>query len=110
MPGPSDQSFNETDQTRYCLFVDMVRPSPFPGVMRAMISGVRFLTQGFKFAPVGRKNASDVRLLGWGEGDFGAIRCLKCGYLDPPRRQRTMLDGWLLGSAAAPKPEYAGLA
>ncbi len=43
------QSFNETDQTRYCLFVDMVRPSPFPGVMRAVISGVRFLTQSFKF-------------------------------------------------------------
>jgi hypothetical protein len=21
------------------------------------------------------------------------------GYLDPPRRERTMLDGWLLGSA-----------
>jgi beta-hydroxylase len=43
------QSFNETDQTRYCLFVDMARPSPFPGVMHAVISGVRFLTQGFKF-------------------------------------------------------------
>src|SRR5262249_3698104 len=43
------QSFNETDQTRYCLFVDMVRPSPFPGVMRAVISGVRFFTQSFKF-------------------------------------------------------------
>jgi hypothetical protein len=27
----------------------VVRPSPFPGVMRAVISGVRFLTQGFKF-------------------------------------------------------------
>src|SRR6476646_11893569 len=38
------QSFNETDQTRYCLFVDMARPSPFPGVMHAVISGVRFLT------------------------------------------------------------------
>jgi aspartyl/asparaginyl beta-hydroxylase (cupin superfamily) len=43
------QSFNETDQTRYCLFVDIVRPTPFPGVMRAMISGVHFLTQSFKF-------------------------------------------------------------
>ncbi len=43
------QSFNETDQTRYCLFVDMIRPTPFPGVMRAVIAGVRFLTQGVKF-------------------------------------------------------------
>jgi hypothetical protein len=43
------QSFNETDQTRYCLFVDMIRPTPFPGVMRAIISGIRFLTQSFKF-------------------------------------------------------------
>ncbi len=42
------ESVNETDQTRYCLFVDMVRPTPFPGVMRAVISGIRLLTQGFK--------------------------------------------------------------
>jgi Aspartyl/Asparaginyl beta-hydroxylase len=43
------QSFNETDQTRYCLFVDIVRPSSFPGFMRAVIAGVRFLSQSFKF-------------------------------------------------------------
>ena len=43
------QSVNDTDQTRYCLFVDMVRPSPFPAVMRGVISGVRMLTQSFKF-------------------------------------------------------------
>jgi len=43
------QSFNETDQARYCLFVDMVRPSRFPGIMRAVVSGVRLLTQSFKF-------------------------------------------------------------
>jgi hypothetical protein len=43
------QSVNETDQTRYCLFVDMIRPTPFPGVMRGVISGVRLLTQSFKF-------------------------------------------------------------
>jgi hypothetical protein len=43
------QSVNETDQTRYCLFVDMIRPTPFPSVMRAIISGVRLLTQSFKF-------------------------------------------------------------
>jgi hypothetical protein len=27
----------------------MVRPSLFPGVMRAVISGIRLLTQSFKF-------------------------------------------------------------
>jgi hypothetical protein len=43
------ESINETDQTRYCLFVDMIRPTPFPRVMRAVISGNRLLTQSFKF-------------------------------------------------------------
>jgi hypothetical protein len=43
------ESVNETDQTRYCLFVDIVRPTPFPGIMRAVISGIRLLTQSFKF-------------------------------------------------------------
>jgi hypothetical protein len=43
------QSFNETDQTRYCLFVDMIRPTRFPAVMRAVTSGIRLLTQSFKF-------------------------------------------------------------
>ena len=42
------ESVNQTDQTRYCLFVDIVRPTPFPGVMLAVISGVRLLTQSFK--------------------------------------------------------------
>jgi Aspartyl/Asparaginyl beta-hydroxylase len=43
------ESVNQTDETRYCLFVDMIRPTPFPGVMRAVISGIRVLTQSFKF-------------------------------------------------------------
>ena len=43
------ESVNETDQVRYCLFVDMIRPTPFPSVMRAVISGIRLLTQSFKF-------------------------------------------------------------
>jgi beta-hydroxylase len=42
-------SANETNQTRYCLFVDMVRPTPLPGFMRGVIAVVRFLTQSFKF-------------------------------------------------------------
>jgi beta-hydroxylase len=43
------QSFNETDQPRYCLFVDMIRPTPFPGIMRAIVSITRTLTQSVKF-------------------------------------------------------------
>jgi hypothetical protein len=43
------QSFNETDQTRYCLFVDIVRPTPFPAVMGAVVTGIRMLSQSFKF-------------------------------------------------------------
>jgi beta-hydroxylase len=43
------ESVNQTDQTRYCLFVDMVRPTRFPGIMRAVITGIRRLTQSFKF-------------------------------------------------------------
>jgi aspartyl/asparaginyl beta-hydroxylase (cupin superfamily) len=43
------ESINKTDQTRYCLFVDMIRPTPFPGVMRAVIFGLRLLTQSFKY-------------------------------------------------------------
>jgi hypothetical protein len=43
------ESINQTDQTRYCLFVDMIRPSPFPDVMRAVVSGIQFATRSFKF-------------------------------------------------------------
>jgi aspartyl/asparaginyl beta-hydroxylase (cupin superfamily) len=43
------QSFNETDQPRYCLFVDMIRPTPFPGVMRFIVTCVRLMTKSVKF-------------------------------------------------------------
>ena len=43
------ESVNATDQPRYCLFVDMLRPTPLPSVMSAIISGIRMLTQSFKF-------------------------------------------------------------
>jgi hypothetical protein len=43
------ESVNQTDETRYCLFVDMVRPTRLPGIMRVVISGIRRLTQSFKF-------------------------------------------------------------
>ena len=42
-------SINESNQTRYCLFVDMVRPTLLPGIMRAVIFCVRLTTQSFKF-------------------------------------------------------------
>lgn len=43
------QSFNETDQVRYCMFVDIVRPSPFPALMSSVVTGIRLLSQSFKF-------------------------------------------------------------
>jgi aspartyl/asparaginyl beta-hydroxylase (cupin superfamily) len=43
------QSFNETEQTRYCLFVDIIRPTPFPYLMSGVISAVRLLTESCKF-------------------------------------------------------------
>jgi beta-hydroxylase len=43
------QSFNETEQTRYCLFVDIIRPTPLPAVMRTVIAGIALLTESFKF-------------------------------------------------------------
>lgn len=43
------QSINESEQTRFCLFVDIIRPTPFPAIMRAVMTGVRLATQSFKF-------------------------------------------------------------
>jgi len=42
-------SANETEQSRYCLFVDIIRPTPFPRVMVGVVTIVRYLTQSFKF-------------------------------------------------------------
>jgi hypothetical protein len=42
-------SANNGDKPRYCLFVDIIRPTPFPRVMVAVIAAVRYLTQSFKF-------------------------------------------------------------
>ena len=41
-------SANETEQPRYCLFVDLIRPTPFPRVMAGVITTVRYLTDSFK--------------------------------------------------------------
>ena len=42
-------SANGSDRPRYCLFVDMIRPTRLPGIMRFVMSVVRVLTQSFKF-------------------------------------------------------------
>lgn len=42
-------SANETEQPRYCLFVDIIRPTPFPAVMLSMVAITRYLTQSVKF-------------------------------------------------------------
>lgn len=48
-------SANETDQLRYCMFVDILRPSPFPWLMAAVVALEGFLNKQFKF----------IRFSGW---------------------------------------------
>jgi len=40
-------SANEGDELRYCMFVDILRPSPFPWVMSAVIAAEAYLTRKF---------------------------------------------------------------
>jgi hypothetical protein len=42
-------SANETDQLRYCMFVDILRPSPFLPVMSAVVAVEGWLNKTFKF-------------------------------------------------------------
>jgi aspartyl/asparaginyl beta-hydroxylase (cupin superfamily) len=44
------QSCNESDEVRYCLFVDILRPSLFPGLLSALLTCVRVLIARFNFA------------------------------------------------------------
>lgn len=37
------QSCNESDAMRYCLFVDILRPSPFPWLLSGVLTGIRLL-------------------------------------------------------------------
>jgi hypothetical protein len=48
-------SANATDQLRYCMFVDILRPSPFPWLMAAVVAVEGYLNSIFKF----------VRFSGW---------------------------------------------
>lgn len=43
------QSFNETDKTRYCLFVDIIRPTHFPAVMRSVVGLIRVVSRSFNY-------------------------------------------------------------
>ncbi|MGH7003169.1 MAG: aspartyl/asparaginyl beta-hydroxylase domain-containing protein, partial [Alphaproteobacteria bacterium] len=40
------QSVNQTDQTRYCLFVDVLRPSRIPGFFAAIVSFMGVVLKG----------------------------------------------------------------
>jgi len=40
------QSFNESDKTRYCLFVDIVRPSALPALLDVIVAANRVLFRG----------------------------------------------------------------
>ncbi len=42
-------SANETEQPRYCLFVDIIRPTPFPTLMRSIVAITCYLTHSIKF-------------------------------------------------------------
>ena len=44
------QSCNRTDEVRYCLFVDILRPSLFPRLTSAILSGVRLVIAPFNSA------------------------------------------------------------
>ena len=48
-------SANETDRLRYCMFVDILRPSPVPWLMSAVVAAEGFLNKRFKF----------IRFSGW---------------------------------------------
>jgi aspartyl/asparaginyl beta-hydroxylase (cupin superfamily) len=43
------QSFNGSDKIRYCLFVDILRPSPLPGLLRPFVKIVHFFFQSANY-------------------------------------------------------------
>lgn len=43
------RSVNETDQARYCLFVDILRPTPFAAPLRAAVSFTRVFLRGVNY-------------------------------------------------------------
>jgi len=43
------QSVNETEQARYCMFVDILRPSMLPGLFAGVVNTVRFFLKSVNF-------------------------------------------------------------
>lgn len=43
------KSCNETDAVRYCMFIDILRPSLFPRLTSAILTGIRFLIAPFNY-------------------------------------------------------------
>jgi beta-hydroxylase len=41
------QSFNETDKWRYCMFIDIVRPSHVPAIMNFILGCIQVLSGRF---------------------------------------------------------------
>jgi hypothetical protein len=70
-------SANETDKLRYCMFVDILRPSPFPGIMAAMVALEGVLNKQFKF----------IRFSGWTlvERDSGRVRSRNANTANAPQ-------------------------
>ena len=49
------ESCNKSDEVRYCMFVDILRPSLFPRLMSAILTAVRTAVGG-KFSPAFAKS------------------------------------------------------
>ncbi|MDX1934968.1 MAG: aspartyl/asparaginyl beta-hydroxylase domain-containing protein [Capsulimonadales bacterium] len=43
------QSFNESDKARYCLFVDILRPSPLTALLSVVVDGLRVFLRGINY-------------------------------------------------------------
>jgi len=43
------QSFNESDESRYCMFIDIVRPSPVPSIMALVMRVIHGLSRRFNW-------------------------------------------------------------
>jgi aspartyl/asparaginyl beta-hydroxylase (cupin superfamily) len=43
------QSFNETHQRRYCLFLDVIRPAPFPRLLATVVHLLGYIARSFSY-------------------------------------------------------------
>ena len=72
-------SVNETNEPRYCLFVDIIRPTPFPAFMRAVVFAARLLTHSFKFIYYNNWKISNANLAEVRFGSLADIPCVERG-------------------------------